>query len=207
MGIFVKICGCASASDTQAVAAMRPDAVGFILWPGSKRYVKPHEIADWTRDWSGDVLKVGVFVDESIEQIRAAADQAGLDIVQLHGHERPEDCTGWATRQVWKAIHLNRALPESFAAYAPDAFLLDYHGDRMPGGTGQCVDWQDAREFVARSPQKVLLAGGLNRDNVVAAIHAVRPWGVDVSSGVEQAPGKKDLTAVKDFIEQCRSTD
>ncbi len=207
MGVFVKICGCASPDDAHAIAELRPDAVGFILWPGSKRYVKPNAIAEWTRDWPDDLLKVGVFVDEPVERVQAVAETAGLDVVQLHGRESAEDLAALAPRLVWKAVHLNRPLPPDLEKYPADAFLLDYHGDRMLGGTGQQVDWDAARRFVEGTTRKVLLAGGLNRDNVVAAIQAVHPWGVDVSSGVEQAPGQKDLAAVKDFIEQCRSND
>jgi phosphoribosylanthranilate isomerase len=206
MGVFVKICGCCSHEDVKAVAEMEPDAVGFIFWSGSKRHVSPGEVGRWVADLPARITKVGVFVNPDQDEVRTAMDEAGLDVAQLHGEESPEFCAAVGPK-VWKAIHLNRAPPAPLDAYAVDAFLLDHHGGVQPGGTGVAVDWDAAARFVADSPRKVLLAGGLNPDNVAEAIGKVRPWGVDVSSGVEAEVGVKDLMKVKDFIVTCRGVE
>ncbi len=203
MGVFVKICGCRSGQDVEAVAARRPDAVGFILWPGSKRYVRPEWVRTWTRDLPATIRKVGVFVNADRDEIREAVDLAGLDVVQLHGEESP-DLTRSLSGERWKAIHLNRPLAAPLDAYEVDALLLDHHGGDQPGGTGGAVDWNKAARFVSDAPVKVLLAGGLNPDNVAEAVEQVRPWGVDVSSGVETKDGGKDEKKVEDFIRACR---
>lgn len=203
MGLFVKICGLASGSDTQAVAALRPDALGFVLWPGSKRYARPEAVGAWTRDLPAGLLKVGVFVDASPDEVQRALAVAGLDVAQLHGAERPQDFAGRGLR-LWRALGLRSAAEAVPAGWSVDAFLVDTYSAQSPGGTGQVGDWAAARSFVQRCPQPVLLAGGLNSGNVKAAVAAVQPWGVDVSSGVEAAPGRKDLANVREFIERCR---
>jgi len=204
MGVFVKICGCCSGPDVAAVAAMQPDAIGFIQWTGSKRYVPPDKVREWTIDVPPSILKVGVFVDASAEEIRRAVEAGGFDIVQLHGAETPDFCAALPFRR-WKVIHLNKPLPAAPGDFDVDAFLLDYHGGEQPGGTGMAVDWQAAAQWVANSSKPVILAGGLQPHNVAAAIASVHPFGVDVSSGVERAVGQKDWNKVKDFIEICRS--
>lgn len=203
MGLFVKICGLASASDAQAVAALRPDALGFVLWPGSKRYARPEEVGSWTRDLPPDLLKVGVFVDATPDEVQRALAVAGLDVAQLHGAERPQDFAGRGL-PLWRALSLRSAEEAVPAGWSVDAFLVDTYSAQSPGGTGLVGDWAAARSFVRRCPQAVLLAGGLHPGNVREAVAAVRPWGVDVSSGVEAAPGRKDLAKVREFIERCR---
>lgn len=211
MSIFVKICGLANAEDVAAVAALQPDALGFVLWPKSPRAVQAKQIAEWTRDLPPGVLKVGVFVEPDAEAIRRAVDRAHLDVVQWHGF--PKLGKGYAqffqalekelagVSKVWTVVRLDRAPAPAFV----DAVVLDSYSPATPGGTGQLVDWTMAREFVATSPSKVMLAGGLRPENVAEAIRTVQPWGVDVSSGVEAQPGRKDLEAVKRFIESCRA--
>ncbi len=206
MGVFIKICGCCSRDDVEAVSELNPDAVGFILWKGSKRYVRPGDVAEWVKALPASIKKVGVFVNATQEDIREAVSTAGLDVVQLHGEESPAFCEG-LEGEVWKAIHLNRAMPASLEDYPVEAFLVDHHGGVQPGGTGVAVDWEAAARFVADAPKKVLLAGGLNPNNVAEAVGTVRPWGVDVSSGVESEVGKKALNKVKDFITACRSVE
>jgi phosphoribosylanthranilate isomerase len=213
MPIFVKICGLANAEDVTAIAALRPDALGFVLWPKSPRAVRPEQIADWTRDLSPGLLKVGVFVDTNPYDIRRAVKVARLDVVQWHGF--PKAGKAHATlfqtlekglagvAKVWTVVRLDREPAPAFV----DALLLDSYSPGTPGGTGQTLDWTVAREFVAASRTKVLLAGGLRAENVAEAIRTVRPWGVDVSSGVEAQPGKKNLDAVRRFIEAARGVD
>jgi phosphoribosylanthranilate isomerase len=221
MSVFVKICGLANAADVAAVAALRPDALGFVLWPKSKRAVRPEQVAEWTRDLPPGQLKVGVVVDESIEEVRRAVEVARLDVVQWHGFPEVRGQRSEVSRQaeadffqalekslsgvskLWKVHRLDRENPPPGAFV--DALVLDSYSPAAPGGTGQTVDWTAARAFVAASRAKVILAGGLTPENIAEGIRAVRPWGVDVSSGVEAQPGRKDLTAVKRFIETCRA--
>ena len=211
MSIFVKICGLANAADVAAVAALQPDAIGFVLWPKSPRAVRPEQIAEWTSALPPGLLKVGVFVDTNPYDIRRAVKVARLDVVQWHGFPKKgkphaalfqtleKELKGVA--KVWTVVRLDREPAPAFV----DALLLDSYSPGTPGGTGQTLDWPVAREFVAASRTKVLLAGGLRPDNVAEAIRTVRPWGVDVSSGVEAQPGKKDLDAVRRFIEAARA--
>ena len=203
MGLFVKICGLASGADTQAVAALRPDALGFVLWPGSKRRARSEDVASWVRDVPAGLLKVGVFVDATPDEVERAVAVAGLDVAQLHGAECAADFAGRPLR-LWRALGLRAVAQPIPSGWSVDAYLIDTYSAQSPGGTGQVGDWVAARSFVERSPRPVLLAGGLTPVNVKAAVAAVRPWGVDVSSGVEAQPGRKDLAKVREFIERCR---
>lgn len=205
MSVFVKICGLANEADVKAVMAMDPDAMGFVFYPKSPRAVTAEQVAAWTEDIPEGILKIGVTVDLSAEENCRIADEAGLDVLQLHGSE-----TDWSwcppLVEIWKAVHLDRELSPTVEAL--DTLLIDSYTEAMPGGTGLTVDWEKARSFVESVKvldQRVLLAGGLKADNVAEAIAAVHPWGVDVSSGVESEPGHKDLAAVQAFIEAARS--
>ncbi|TAN38116.1 MAG: phosphoribosylanthranilate isomerase [Verrucomicrobia bacterium] len=223
VSVFIKICGLANAADLAAVAALKPDALGFVLWPKSPRAVRPEQIAEWTRDLPPGLLKIGVFVDPDADAIRRAVEIARLDVVQWHGFPKlgksyttffqalektlsgvskvyPPAAAPEAIR-VWTVVRLDREPAPAFV----DAVVLDSYSPATPGGTGQTLDWTAARAFVAASTTKVLLAGGLRPENVAEAIRVVQPWGVDVSSGVEAQPGKKNLDAVKRFIELCRA--
>lgn len=203
MGRFVKICGLASGADTQAVAALRPDALGFVLWPGSKRAARAEDVRAWLRDVPTGLLKVGVFVNATPDEVERAMEEAGLDVAQLHGDEKPEDFAGRPLR-LWRAVGVRSASEPEPSGWFVDAFLVDTYSAKSPGGTGQVGDWSAARAFVGRSSKPVLLAGGLTPENVKAALAAVQPWGADVSSGVELQPGRKDLAKVREFIERCR---
>lgn len=203
MGVFVKICGIANAADCAAVAAVGPDAMGFVLWPGSKRAVTAQAIAPWVRDLPAGILKVGVFVDAAPDDVRRAMDTGGLDVAQLHGAESAAAFRGFP-RRVWRAVALRGSDEPVPVGWSVDAFLVDTYHAGASGGTGRVGDWAAAASFVRRSPARVLLAGGLTPSNVRAAMEAVAPWGVDVSTGVESAPGRKDAARVRAFVEACR---
>jgi len=204
MNGLVKICGLASGEDVRAVGAMGPDCLGFIFWPRSPRAVTAEQVADWTRGLPGGVRKVGVFVDQPLDEVRESAERAGLDVIQLHGREDAAYLRA-LNRPVWKALHLDR-LPAEPEALPAEAFLIDSGTVEMPGGSGVRVDTERAAAFVAaHAKRKVLLAGGLKAGTVADAVLAVRPRGVDVSSGVELAPGRKDLAAVREFIQNARA--
>ena len=204
MGVFVKICGIASAGDCAAVAALQPDALGFVFWPHSPRAVTPEAVGDWTSRIDSRIVRVGVFVDEQPDEVARVMRRAGLDVAQLHGRERLEDFRNVEGRK-WKVVHLDRVEMDQVATTHVDAFLIDSYSAASPGGTGQQADWPMARCFVESVNVPVLLAGGLRPENIREAIAQVRPWGVDVSSGVEARPGVKDLDRVRSFVEACRS--
>ncbi len=205
MSTFVKICGNASLSDARAVAALRPDALGFILWPGSKRYVAADALANWIPELPQDILMVGVFVNTPPDEVGRAMRLAGLDIAQLHGTERLDEYTRLG-RRLWKVARVPGQDPAAAGAWPVDALVVDTYSDASPGGTGTVGDWPAASAFVTAVNKPVLLAGGLTPLNVAEAIRTVRPWGVDVSSGVEFEPGRKDLRKVREFIAACRAT-
>lgn len=200
----VKICGICRSEDAEGVAALLPDAMGFVFHPSSPRAVTAPQVAEWTRALPAGIVKVGVFVNVPPAEVAAILEQAGLDVAQLHGRETPADCRA-VGGAVWKALHLERPLPDPLIGYPVDAFLIDGYSSASPGGTGTQADWDAAAHFAQRAPGPVWLAGGLRPNNVAEAIRRVRPHGLDVSSGVEQRPGQKDLHQVKDFIAQCRS--
>lgn len=225
MDTRVKICGVANAADAEAVAALKPDFMGFIFWPGSKRFVTPADVREWISKIPASVKKVGVFVDATPDEVKRIVDAARLDIAQLHGAEDSEKYRGVAS-SIWHVVkippgpfeisNLKSQIPtigknaganfqtlEETASV--DALLIDTYNPTSPGGTGETGDWVAARKFVEASPKPVLLAGGLTAENVAEAIRIVRPWGVDVSSGVEERPAKKDLQKVKDFIHAARN--
>jgi phosphoribosylanthranilate isomerase len=203
--IRVKICGLTDPEDARLAAALGAHALGFIFYPPSPRYVSPEQARGIIRQLPPFVLTVGVFVDEEMDAVRDIAALAGLDWVQLHGRESPEYCRTLG-RRVIKAFRIAgeeslRALP----AYqgAVQAFLLDTYRPGLPGGTGEAFDWQLAQKAKDYGP--IILAGGLTPDNVAEAIRAARPQAVDVASGVEAAPGKKDPERVRDFMEAVRT--
>lgn len=205
MPLFVKICGIARSGDADAAAALAPDAVGFVFYPRSPRAVAARDVRAWTAQWPSGMLKVGVFVNESPGRVAELATEAGLDIVQLHGGEQPDDARR-AWPRTWKALPVDEGLEAAAAQPWPcEALLLDTPGGPMPGGTGRGADWTRAAAFVQNVRWRVILAGGLGPDTVEKAVRAVRPWGVDASSALETAPGRKDAVRMKDFIQRCRS--
>jgi len=203
--MFVKICGITSARDAQMAVEAGADALGFVLWPKSPRHVSPDEAARISAEVPPFVVRVGVFVDAARDELARAADVAGLDVLQLHGDEPPAALEG-LPRRALKALRVGPAFSsEDALAYAERAagLLLDAHRPGNPGGTGAVFDWARVQGLRDRVPFLVL-AGGLTPDNVADAIEAVHPHGVDVATGVESSPGRKDPVLVRAFVEAAR---
>ena len=198
--VRVKICGITRLEDALLAASFGADALGFNLWPGSKRHVDPDAARAIVDRLPPFVTPVGVFVDQPPTTVLALAAQAGVQVVQLHGDESWEDVNGYPIPAV-KAVRL--AGPESLRdlhRYRVRGLLLDAPSQGF-GGSGTTCDWGLARQVAERFP--VVLAGGLTPENVGEAIRAVRPWAVDVASGVESAPGVKDPDKLRQFIESA----
>lgn len=197
--MFVKICGITNESDALMAVAMGADALGFVFAP-SQRQVAPTQVRDIVRRVPPEVLTVGVFRDEAPQRVVDLVNTTGLRAAQLHGHELPEDVAYVRRRigTVIKAFSAGDALAAHVADYDVDAVLLD--GEHP--GSGQTFDWVTVDAVPPQVP--LLLAGGLDHDNVAEAIETVRPFGVDVSTGVEYAPGHKDVRRTRWFIQAAK---
>lgn len=199
----IKVCGITRVEDARAAAAAGATVIGMVFWPGSPRAVGSEAARRIVSALPAGVPAIGVFVNQSVEEINAAIDAAGLFGVQLHGDE-PVDVIARIRRPVIRSMTLDDAA--MIDALPPEVtVLLDAADPVKRGGTGQTIDWTAAREIARRRP--VVLAGGLTPDNVGRAIDAVRPYAVDVSSGVEAAPGIKDRARIAAFIEAVRRAD
>jgi phosphoribosylanthranilate isomerase len=210
---LVKICGVTRAADAAAVATSGADYLGLNFWPGSRRHVGMAEARDLAaaartagaRDVQ--VRLVGLFVDAPTSDIEAIALSVGLDAIQLHGDEAPDDCQVVFQRTglpVWKAVAVTSPASVADLARWPVAAIVLDAATPGRGGSGQTIDWTVAAAAV-RGPRPIVLAGGLAPGNVAAAIDAVRPWAVDVASGVETAPGVKDPDRIAAFVREVRS--
>jgi phosphoribosylanthranilate isomerase len=193
--VIVKICGITRAEDARAAVQAGASAIGFIFWPGSPRCIDPYRARDIVRTLPPLVTPVGVFVDQPLEYVSGVASLVRLGAVQLHGRETPADAAQ-VTRPVVKGITL-----EDRADAWPDSvlLLLDADDPVQHGGTGCAIDWARAASVAAK--RKVILAGGLTPDNVTVAIAGVRPYGIDVSSGVEESPGVKHHGRIRALFE------
>jgi phosphoribosylanthranilate isomerase len=199
--VRVKICGITSVDDAEAAVEAGADALGLVFYQGSPRCVTLEKATEISAVLPVSVARVGVFVDAEEEFVRDAIDAAGLDTIQLHGKETPEYCARFELVSVWKAFHMEG--PDALGklqGYPTSAWLLDSHVPGQLGGTGAKFNWDlavAAKEF----GRPIVLAGGLTPENVREAIDRVQPWGVDVSSGVERAPGRKIAARMKAFVE------
>jgi phosphoribosylanthranilate isomerase len=204
--IKVKVCGITNAEDALAAVRAGADALGFIFYEKSPRYVVPAVAAAIIAELPPLVTPVGVFVNEGLATVRSIMDTCGLTLAQLHGDEQASYCRE-LSRPTMKALRLkDRASLLAMAEYqgrgGVRGFVLDTFSELAYGGTGQVTDWSLAGEAAKSTP--ILLAGGLTPENVVEAIRTVHPYGVDVSSGVESAPGKKDHARISAFIDAVR---
>lgn len=202
--VKIKICGITNLDDARAAADAGADALGFMFFQGSPRYIPVETAAGIVPQISPFVLRVGVFVNPSEELVYEAIAQCGLNLLQFHGEEPSDFCRQFGVMSM-KAFRIrDEASLEALANYQTDAFLLDSYVAGQHGGTGERFNWDlaiKAREF----GRPIFLAGGLNSGNVKDAIQQVRPFGVDVSSGVESSPGKKDHEKIRAFISAARS--
>lgn len=202
MPFIVKICGIRSRESLQAAVEAGAGALGFMAYPKSKRYIPPEELAALLREVEADgVRKVGVFVDPSFEELERYL-AAGIDAIQLHGSESAAFAKEAATlAEVWKAFSpRSEAEIDAMRDYPAALALVDAYSPVEKGGSGLKADWTLARYAVEKLPRGAMLAGGLTPENVAAAIAAVKPAGADVSSGVETAPGVKDVKLIKAFV-------
>ena len=199
--MFVKICGITNEDDALFAVAMGADAVGFNFVSGSTRQIAPQIAYDITRRLPPEVLTVGIFRDEHPSRVVEIANRSGVKAVQLHGRETIEQCAEVANnvRSVIKVFGSDSPYLSKADQYGTDLVMVD----SPSGGSGKVFDWN----LVGDVPDglRVILAGGLHPDNVADAIETVEPWGVDVASGVEASPGKKDPAKVRRFIANARA--
>ncbi len=207
--IRIKICGICNAEDARAAVALGADAIGLNAFRGSKRFIDIAASASWIETLPEGVRKIAILVDPTFEDALAISRLPFITGLQLHGSESPEFCRRLADR----GVAFGKALPvrdESSLQALPDYstrwLVLDSASAGAFGGSGKVFPWEIARRFIESAPDlKVLLAGGLTPENVAFAIKAVRPFGVDVTSGVEASPGRKDHARLRAFIEAARA--
>jgi len=196
--IRVKICGITNLEDAIMAVEAGADALGFVFFRGSPRFISPEQAAAVIRHLPPFVQTVGLFVNEEPDTVNSIAERCGLDLVQLHGEETPDYC-GAIRRRVIKAFRVKDASSlDDLPNYRVAAPLLDAWSPAAHGGTGTTFNWEIAAR--AAASRSIILAGGLTPENVAGAIAAVRPYAVDVSSGVESGPGKKDAARVRAFV-------
>ena len=201
---WIKMCGMTRVEDAVAASGAGTDAVGFVF-AQSPRRTTPAVARSMGRELLPHILRFGVFVDEAPAEIARIVEEAEIDRVQLHGFEEPMVREVIGTRVV-KAFRVvdESVLPE-IRAWSPDFFFLDSFSPHAAGGTGTKFDWNIARQ--ARELGNLVLAGGLTPENVGEAIREVRPFGVDVSSGIEESPGRKDPQRIRAFVEAVSEAD
>jgi phosphoribosylanthranilate isomerase len=200
----VKICGVTSVADALAAAGAGADMIGLMFYDGSPRHVTLAQAAEIARALPPFVLKVGVFVNPDEAQVMEAIAACGLNLLQFHGDEPSDFCTQFGVMSL-KALRVRDAESlQTMANYHTDAFLLDAYSKGGLGGTGEKFNW-DLAVAAQKFGKPIFLAGGLTPENVADAVKQVCPFAVDVSSGVEAAPGKKDAAKVRAFIQAVRS--
>jgi phosphoribosylanthranilate isomerase len=194
--MFVKICGMTRVEDAMAAVDAGAGAIGFIFWPASPRFIDPHRARKIAAMLPPFVTAVGVFVNQPLDYVNGVSSLVRLGAVQLHGDETPAFAAA-VTSPVIKAMSLGAGDVQAWPAEV--RLLLDVHDPVVRGGTGRTIDWTAAADVAAQ--RRILLAGGLTPDNVADAVARVRPFGIDVSSGVERAPGIKDHRRLQALFE------
>lgn len=198
---FMKVCGITRASDAHHAVIHGASALGFVFWPRSPRYITPNKAAIIISELQGSVQAVGVFVDQVPEEILRIIAETGVSMVQLHGDES-SNYAEWIQLPLLKAMTLENAVKTMARWPEPTIMLLDANDAVKHGGTGRRIDWAKAAKVA--SCRRVILAGGLTDTNIEEAIKTVRPYGIDVSSGVEDSPGVKNLNKLTCFLDRAR---
>lgn len=199
----IKICGITNFADALAAVENGAEMLGFNFYPKSRRFVEPENARKIAEQMPKYVLKVGVFVNESLDSILKIARLVQLDIVQLHGDETPHFASKITDFPVIKALRVGNGFEPTRAAEYQTAILLDAFDENERGGTGKVFDWRIALE-TKKAVSELILAGGLSPENVGDAIKMVAPSGVDVCSSIESRAGKKDLRKMREFIRNAR---
>ena len=199
----VKICGITNLEDALLSAKFGADALGFNFYPKSPRCIVPEKAREIIEQLPPQILKIGVFVNESLEKICETAEIVKLDAIQLHGEETPEFAKKLKAKtnlEIIKAFRVSESFkPEDVLRYETDAVLLDAYSPQEHGGTGEVFDWEIAKKVQAIFP-KMYLAGGLSASNVVEAIKNIKPFAVDACSSIEKIKGIKNSEKLRDFI-------
>ncbi len=201
--IKVKICGITNIDDALLAVDAGADALGFVFHRKSPRCIEPEQAAEIIGRLPPFVLSVGLFVNAELDFVNATAQRCRLEIVQLHGDETPDFCRG-VNRRVVKAFRVkDQHSLDPMKDYRVSGYLLDAYAPQAYGGTGLTFNWEIARDAAKYGP--IILAGGLTPDNVRMAVETVRPYAVDVSSGVEASPGRKDPLKVREFVTKAKA--
>ena len=201
--IWIKICGITNVEDAKKAAALGADALGFIFYEKSPRKTTKEKAKEIINSLPKEVVKVGLFVDELEEKVNEIASYCNFDILQFHGDETPDYCKKFP-QKIIKAFRVeNKESLVNIPKYEVDYYLLDAYSEVAPGGTGRTFNWKLA--IAAKKFERpIILSGGLNPENIIEAIEKVSPFGVDVSSGVELSPGKKDHKKLEEFITKVK---
>ena len=200
----IKICGITNKEDALHAASLNVDMIGFVFYKRSKRYIESKTVRDIVNELPPSMNKVGVFVNEERSRVLEMAEDSDIDTLQFHGDEKPDYCSSFKdSYKVIKAFRLKAKKDlKNINDYDVDFYMLDTYGPADFGGTGKSFDWKILEDHEFLKP--VILSGGLNPSNVYKAIGEIAPYGVDVSSGVEAAPGKKDYDLMKKFVRNVR---
>ncbi len=205
---WIKICGITRAQDALAATELGADAIGVVLYAKSPRAVTVDQLAGITEEVAGRVSVVALFVNPAPGLVRAVVATGAIDMLQFHGEESAQFCEQFELPYMKAvAVKADSDLSDALAAYDSAKYiLLDSYDPLLPGGTGKTFNWDRVAELSTEQLARLVLAGGLGPDNVKDAIERVRPFGVDVSSGVEASKGIKDLEKMKSFIEGVRAS-
>lgn len=210
----IKFCGITRLEDALLAAELGIDALGFVFVPGSRRNIQPEVAADIAAALPPFISTVALFMDAPAADIQTVLDSFRPTLLQFHGVEPPEDCTPWGLPYL-KAVPMGGAVAATAELarqrladfttryYTATALLLDGHPPGAMGGSGERLDW----DSLTPGAQRLILAGGLAPERVGAAMLALRPWAVDVSSGIEEAPGRKSVRKMRDFVAAVRVAD
>ena len=204
---WIKICGVTQNEDADYAAELGVDALGFVFYSSSPRAVSLKVLPKIIENLKRSVSAVALFVNPTKDEVNRVLDSGLIDLIQFHGNESEEFCNSFKMPYI-KALHVkNQLLPLSILdKYASARYLLlDTFSEKASGGTGKTFDWSIARDAIKKTNREIIIAGGLNSTNVEDVLEAVTPFGVDVSSGVESALGKKDMTKLNSFVREVRS--